>query len=347
MKYSRIIVSKFGGPENLHLIKEEIPEPSADQVRVKILTAGVSLADILIREGIHPESFFKRPPLCIGWDIVGVVDKIGDKASKISTWRTGDTVAALPIVGGYAEYLCLPSDQLVPVPYGLDPAEVVSVILNYTTAYQMLHRSAHIESEDSVLVHSGGGGVGTALLQLGKLQDLEMYSTCSLRKQKIVSELGGIPIDYKSVDFVQEIFRLTNDGVDAVFDGIGTESLMRSYKALPTGGRLIGYGFGSKSKNRSSRGGQIVSNVVNWISVLALNLIPDSRKVIPYSIQTLKRRKPDWFHEDLQIIFNLLKQQKIKPIIATRLPLNQAVQAHELLESGSMTGKIVLICNSL
>ncbi len=144
MRYSRIIVSKFGGPENLHLIKEEIPEPSADQVRVKILTAGVSLADILIREGIHPESFFKRPPLCIGWDIVGVVDKIGDKASKISTWRTGDTVAALPIVGGYAEYLCLPSDQLVPVPYGLDPAEVVSVILNYT-AYQMLHRSAHIE----------------------------------------------------------------------------------------------------------------------------------------------------------------------------------------------------------
>ena len=129
-------------------------------------------------------------------------------------WRTGDTVAALPIVGGYAEYLCLPSEQLVPVPYGLDPAEVVSVILNYTTAYQMLHRSAHIESGESVLVHSGGGGVGTALLQLGKLQGPEMYYTCSLRKQKIVSELGGIPIDYKSVDFVQEIFRLTNDGVD-------------------------------------------------------------------------------------------------------------------------------------
>lgn len=350
MKYSRIIVSKFGGPENLHLIKEEIPEPSANQVRVKILTAGVSLADILIREGIHPESLFKRPPICIGWDIVGVVDKIGDKASRTSrtsTWRMGDTVAALPIVGGYAEYLCLPSDQLVPVPYGLDPAEVVSVILNYTTAYQMLHRSAHIESGESVLVHSGGGGVGTALLQLGKLQGLEMYSTCSLRKKKVVSELGGKPIDYKSVDFVQEIFRLTNDGVDAVFDGIGTESLMRSYKALRTGGRLIGYGFGSKSKDRGSRAGQIVSNVVNWISVLALNLIPDSRKVIPYSIQTLKRRKPDWFREDLQIVFNLLKQQKIKPIISTRLPLNQAAQAHELLESGSMTGKIVLICNSL
>jgi len=347
MKYSRIIVSKFGGPENLHLIKDEIPEPSPNEIRVKILTAGVSLADILIREGIHPESLFKRPPLCIGWDIVGIVDKIGHKAARTSTWRTGDTVAALPIVGGYAEYLCLPSDQLVPVPYGLDPAEVVSVILNYTTAYQMLHRSAHIESGETVLVHSGGGGVGSALLQLGKLQGLEMYSTCSLRKQKIVTELGGIPIDYKAVDFVQEIFRLTDDGVDAVFDGIGTESLMRSYKVLRTGGRLIGYGFGSKSKDRLNRTGQIVTNVVNWIRLLALNLKPDSRKVIPYSIQTLKRRKPEWFREDLQIVFNLLKQQKIKPIVSTRLPLNQAVRAHELLESGSISGKIVLICNSL
>lgn len=340
------MVSKFGGPENLHLIEEEIPEPRANQVRVKILTAGVSLADILIREGVHPESLFKRIPFGIGWDIVGVVDKIGDKASRTSTWHIGDTVAALPIVGGYAEYLCLPSNQLVPVPSGLDPAEAVSAILNYTTAYQMLHRSAQIKSGESVLVHSGAGGVGTALLQLGKLQGLEMYATCSLRKQKVVSELGGKPIDYKSVDFVKEIFSLTDDGVDAVFDGIGTKSLMRSYKTLRTGGRLIGYGFGSKSKDRRRHAGHIVSNVVNWIGVLALNLIPDSRKVIPYSIQTLKRRKPDWFREDLQKVFNLLKQKKIKPIVATRLPLNQAIQAHELLESGMVTGKIVFICNS-
>lgn len=340
-------MSKFGGPENLRLIEEEIPEPRSNQVRVKVLTAGVSLADILIREGIHPESLFKRPPLSIGWDIVGTVDKIGDKASRTSTWQTGDTVAALPILGGYAEYLCLPSDHLVPVPYGLDPTEAVSLILNYTTAYQMLHRSAHIDSGESVLVHGGAGGVGSALLQLGKLQDLEMYATCSLSKQKIVSELGGKPIDYKSVDFVKEIFRLTGEGVDAVFDGIGTKSLMRSYKTLRTGGRLIGYGFGSKSKDRLSRTNQIISSLTTWINLLALNMIPDGRKVIPYSIQTMKRRKPDWFLEDLQILFSLLKQHKIKPIIATRLPLNQAIQAHELLETGSVTGKIVLICNSL
>jgi NADPH:quinone reductase-like Zn-dependent oxidoreductase len=342
----RVIVSKFGGPENLRLIEEEIPVPDAHEVRVKILAAGVSLADILIREGIHPESLFRRTPFSLGWDIVGIVDKVGEKVTTASTWRIGDIVAALPIVGGYAQYLCLPPNEIVSVPSGLDPAEAVSLVLNYTTAYQMLHRCAHIKSRESILVHGAAGGVGTALLQLGRLTGVEMYGTCSLSKEKIVSELGGKPIDYKSVDFIQEIFRLTENGVDIVFDGIGTKSLMRSYKTLRTGGRLIGYGFGSMSKNGHRRTHQIVSNVINWINLLALNLIPDKRKVIHYSIQTLKRRKPDWFREDLQILFNLLKHEKLKPIIAARLPLNQAIQAHELVGTGSATGKIVFICNA-
>ena len=345
MNNRRVIVSKFGGPENLRLIEEEIPVPEAHEVRVKILTAGVSLADILIREGIHPESLFRRTPFSLGWDIVGIVDKVGEKVTTTSTWRIGDTVDAIPIVGGYAQYLCLPANELVSVPSGLDPADAVSLVLNYTTAYQMLHRCARIKSRESILVHGAAGGVGTALLQLGRLTGVEMYGTCSLSKEKIVSELGGKPIDYKSVDFVQEIFRLTENGVDVVFDGIGTKSLKRSYKTLRTGGRLIGYGFGSMPKNGHHRTNQIVSNVINWINLLALNLIPDRRKVIPYSIQTLKRRKPDRFREDLQMLFNLLKDEKIKPTIAARMPLNQAMQAHELIGTGSATGKIVLICN--
>lgn len=129
-----------------------------------------------------------------------------------------------------------------------------------------------------------------------------------------------------------------------MFDGIGTKSLLRSYKTLRPGGRLIGYGFGSTLKD--GRPHQIISNIVNWIKVLGLNLIPDGRKIIPYSIQTLKARKPDWFREDLSILLNLLKQEKIRPLIAARMPLNQAVQAHELIGTGSVTGKIVLICNA-
>lgn len=345
MNSKRVIVSKFGGSENLRLIEEVIPEPRADEVRVKILSAGVSLADILIREGVHPESLFKRTPFSLGWDILGTVDKLGDKVSSTNSLTLGDTVAALPIVGGYAQYLCLPSSELVSVPSGLDPAEAVSMVLNYTTAYQMLHRCARIRFGERILVHGATGGVGTALLQLGKLAGLDMYGTCSHSKMKVVSELGGKPIDYKSVDFVQEVFRLTGNGMDAVFDGIGTKSLLRSYTTLRKRGRLVGYGFGSKTKDRRHQRYQTLSNILNWVNVFALNLVPYRRKVIPYSIQTLKRRSPDWFREDLRVLFNLLGQKKIKPIIAARMPLTEAVKAHEILEKGSIMGKIVFICN--
>jgi NADPH:quinone reductase and related Zn-dependent oxidoreductases len=153
-------------------------------VRIKILTAGVSLADILMREGVHPESLFRRTPFSLGWDIVGKVDKLGDRVSSTNRWTIGDTVAALPIVGGYAQYLCLPSSQLVSVPSGLDPAEAVSMVLNYTTSYQMLYRCARVRFGERILVHGAAGGVGTALLQLGKLAGLDMYGTALIVERK-------------------------------------------------------------------------------------------------------------------------------------------------------------------
>jgi NADPH:quinone reductase-like Zn-dependent oxidoreductase len=341
MKYKHIMISQFGGPENLLLIEDELPEPRANEVRVKVLAAGVSFADILMRQGVHPESWnLGRTPFTPGWDVVGVVDKLGD---KVSTWQTGQTVAALPIVGGYSEYICLPTTELVPVPSGLDYAEAVSLVLNYITAYQMLHRCAHIKPGESMLINGGAaGGVGTALLQLGKLANLKkMYGTASSEKHNIVSDLGGIPIDYKSVDLVQEIKRVTSQdddnkresGVDAVFDGIGGKSFHSSYEILRGGGRLVAYG------------GTPTADLGAWLMMFTMNVVSDERKFILYSIQTLKRLKPDWFHEDLTLLFDMLKQRKISPIIAAKMPLNQAAQAHELLAGGSVKGKIVLICN--
>jgi NADPH2:quinone reductase len=280
----------------------------------------------------------RRPPFTLGWDVVGVVDKLGD---KVSTWQTGQMVVALPIVGGYSEYVFLPSNELIPVPPGLDHAEAVSLVLNYTTAYQMLHRCAHIKPAEIILINGGAaGGVGTALLQLGKLANLKkMYGTASYEKHDIVSSLGGIPIDYKSVDLVQEIAKVMShddeaeSGVDAVFDGIGGKSLRSSYEMLRSGGRLVAYG------------GTPTTDLEDWLMMFTLNLVPDEREFMLYSIQTLRRLKPDWFHEDLILLLNLLKEGKIKPIIAARIPLNEAAQAHELLASGSVNGKIVLSCN--
>jgi NADPH2:quinone reductase len=249
VKHARILVTHYGGPEALQILEEECPEPKHGEARVRVLAAGVSLPDLLMREGVHPET--PSLPFTPGWDLIGVVDRLGDGPAEL---EPGQIVAALPISGAYAEFICLPQRELVPVPSGLDAAEAVSLVLNYVTAYQMLHRSAKVRQGQRVLIHGAAGGVGSALLQLGRLAALAMYGTCSSRGAAAVSGLGGIAIDYRQLDFVKEVQRLTGTGVDAVFDGIGGSHIWRSRKALRPGGTVVAYGLTS-----SLRGGRLAS----------------------------------------------------------------------------------------
>ena len=238
--YRHVTVSKLGGPEVLQILEDELPQPGPGDVRVRILAAGISLPDVFMREGVHPEAH--RPPFTPGWDLVGIVDQLGPGATGP---ETGEMVAAMPIIGAQAEYICLPQSELSVVPAGVDPAEAVCVILNYVTAYQMMHRTARVRPGQRVLIHAAAGGVGTALLQLGRLAGLEMYGTASRRAHEMVRSLGGVPIDYRAVDFVEEVRHLAPDGVDVVFDGIGGAHIWRSRKALCAGGKAVAYGYTS------------------------------------------------------------------------------------------------------
>ncbi len=344
MRHTRIIVTHYGGPDELRVVEEECPEPKAGEVRVRVLAAGVALPDVMAREGIHPET--PPVPFTPGWDLVGVVDRLG---AGISGIEPGQMVAAMPIHGAYAEYVCLPQRELIPVPSGLDAAEAVSLVLNYITAYQMLHGSAKVRSGQRVLIHGAAGGVGTALLQLGRLAGLEMYGTCSSRGASTVSDLGGIPIDYQHQDFVKEIHRLTSEGVDAVFDPMGGTHLWNSRKALRPGGRVVGYGLISSirgeglTSGRPGRRQRFRGIAIFGLYIAGGWLLPGRKRVVPYSIQTLKRLKPELFRQDLIALLDLLQQKKIKPLIAQRFPLAEARHAHELLGKGGVTGKIVLV----
>jgi NADPH2:quinone reductase len=256
----------------------------------------------------------------------------------------------MPIHGCYAQYVCVPQGKLVAVPAGVEPPEAVAVVLYYTTAYQMLHRSVKARPRQRMLIHGASGGVGSAMLQLARLTGVEMYGTCSADAATVVRELGGIPIDYKSTDFVKEIHRLTGDGLDAVFDGIGGDNLWRSRDALREGGRVVTYGFQSKM-----RGGRMAtrsegrhpireSAELGWF-VVRNYFKPGRKSMVPYSIQWLMRFRPGWFRHDLLTLLDLLKQGQIKPLIAQRLPLQEARRAHEMLGKGGVLGKIVLLPN--
>jgi len=161
--------------------------------------------------------------------------------------------------------------------------------------------------------------------------------------------LGCIPIDYQHRDFVKEIHRLTNEGVDVVFDGIGGTHMWRSRKALRPGGKVVAYGLTSSLRDgRLASGNSGRRHRFRGIPIFGLYiaggwLLPGRKRVVPYSIQWLKRWRPALFRQDLIALFDLLQQKKIKPLIAQRFPLAEVRRAHELLGKEGVIGKIVLL----
>lgn len=338
MKYKHVVITRPGGPEVLQVVEDELPEPKAGEIRVKVLATGVAFTDVMMREGVYPG--VPKLPYSPGYDIVGIVEKLGDGVLNLGV---GQAIAAMTIVGGYSEYLCIPAADAVPVPAGVDPVEAVALVLHYITAYQMLHRFAQVQAGDRILIHGAGGGVGTALLELGQLAGLEMYGTEAASKHELVSQLGGVPIDYQREDFGDRIHQFTGDGVDAVFDCIGGSHLWRSYKTLRQGGTLVSYGFMSAFQGKGSKMLKIGATLLR---VALLSLIPDGRRAISYSIASVKDQHPDWYRDDLSTLLNLLAEGQIRPIVSDRLPLTEAAHAHELLDQSAVSGKLVLVCNA-
>jgi len=336
MSYKKMILNEFGGPEVLHVVEEDaLPEPGSDEVRVKVLAASATFTDTMVRKGTY-YGFKETPPLSPGYDMVGVVDKLGVGVTGL---EIGQMVADLTVWGAYTEYILRPADALVPVPAGLEPAEAVSMVLSYVTAYQMLHRIAKVQRGQKILVHGAGGAVGTALLELGGLLDLEMYGTASKSKHDLVKNLGGIPIDYKSEDFLERVQALDGDGMNASFDAIGGENFKRSFDSLKKGGTLVAYGFYNQAMGRGGSVPMAYTKVALW------NILPNGRKTSFYSIGALRKKNPEWFKEDLSVLFDLLAAGKIKPSIERRMNLEDAAQAHELIEGAAVKGRIVLVVN--
>lgn len=326
----RIVFDQYGGPEVLHMLEEDIPTPASDEVLVQILVTGVAHGDIMIRKGILAPPFHKFP-VTPGFEIVGVVKEIG---SDVTSVRPDQLVAALTVIGGYSDFICIQKDALVSLPEGVKPEEAASIVLNYATAYQMLHRYAKVRKGEVILVHGAAGGVGTALLQLGKLADLKIFGTASLPKHPYLSSQNATPINYRNTDFVQKVRSEYPKGIDVVFDPIGGNNFKRSYQVLRKGGRLIGYGF----QNAESKA-YVISSLMRLMSY---KLVPNGKRSKFYSIAMDRKSKSDWIKEDLNTLFQLLAKGAIQPAIQHIFPLSKAKEAHELFEKGNGTGKILL-----
>ena len=335
------------------MVEENDPRPEPGEVRIRVLAAGVSFTDAQLRAGTYIPGA-PKPPFTPGYEVVGVVEELGPGCSRL---REGDRIGALTVWGADAERVCVPEASAVDVPEDLDPAEVLSLLFPYMTAYQVIHRTAMAKSGETVLVHGAAGRVGIAELELGALAGLRLYGTCSARDRAAVERLGAVAIDYRTEDFLTRVRKLTGgDGVDVVLDSLGGPISLRSFRALRPGGRLVVFGRYATLSHGHKDWRAVFEWYASVVSVWAWGKLSPRRRVLKYQIQKFRDhaqlragavggepRYPEWFREDFATLIQLLREGKIHPVVAERLPLSDARRAHELLESSAAKGKLVLV----
>ncbi len=329
MTYKCLLVTHRGGIDAVTIVEKELVAPTAGQVRIKILASPVCQDDIAVRIGNRP--FLAKTPFVPGYSMLGVVDAVGEGVNEYSP---GECVAALTNFGGHAEYIYLPENELVKVPDHLDPAEAVVMMLNYLVAYQVMHRVVNVQAGQKALVVGASGGVGTAFLDLGRLAGLHLYGLASAGKFTVLESFGAAPIDYRTQDFVEVIRSALPDGLDFVFNGMGEEYFGRGLAVLRRGGVLVHYG-GPQNFSRF---------LLLALKLIGNNLVPNGKKIKGYGTH---RGDVDQYKKDWTELFGLLADRKIQPLIYRKLPLLEAIQAYKLLESGEVSGNIVLLSPEL
>jgi NADPH:quinone reductase-like Zn-dependent oxidoreductase len=326
---------RFGGPEELEVVDAPLPTAGRGEVRVRVLASSLEYTDVVIRRHLYPQTMARRPPFVLGYDVVGEIDQLGD---GVSGFQLGDRVADLTVLGSNAAYRTLRADHLTRVPAGVDAAEAAAMILSWTTAYQLLHRAAHVHRGQRVLVHGAAGAVGQALLVLGRLAGLELWGTARGEHAALIRELGATPIDYQREDFT----RVLPGGFDVVFDGIGKGGYGSSFAALKRGGMLCAYGYtaGVQPRRRPLTILMWLARVYLWRRLLSW--LPGGKRVRVYSINLMRARHSAWFREDLERLFGLLAARAIRPRVAERISFDGVAEAHRRVEAGGLKGKLVL-----
>jgi NADPH:quinone reductase-like Zn-dependent oxidoreductase len=327
--YRAIRLNGKGGLDQLEEVELPLEPPKRGELRIRVRASGAGFTDITKRTGYYP--FRPSFPFVEGYEVVGDVDALGD---GVSGFAIGDRVCALTVYGAWAEYFTRSADDFVRVPEGLDDREVVALILNYVTAYQMIHRVARMTAGQSALVTGANGGVGTALLELLRAHRVRAIGAASPRQFAFVRSLGAEPIESRTLPLDEAIQGVASGGVDVSFDGLGGTRTRECARATRRGGLVVSYGF------MATRGG---IDVIRSLAQLYIGSRLSGRRGAFYGITARYRKDKRPFKEDLPKLFAFLASRTIAPRLAATLPLLAGREAERMLEAGGVTGKIVLL----
>jgi NADPH:quinone reductase-like Zn-dependent oxidoreductase len=328
----KVVITAFGDESKLAVIEADLPEPAEGEVQLEVEYSIVSGSDVNMRRGTYP--FQQKAPLTPGYSVLGTVAVNGTGCSQ---FQVGEQVACLSKYEGQAERINLPERFLVPVPEGIDRKAAVALVLDWVTAYQMLHRSAHVRAGQKLFVHGLSGGVGSALVSLGRLAGAEVFGTAAPGKHEDLRGLGATPFDYSDKTWMGAMRAL--GGVDAVFDPLGFESFNDSYAVLRKGGILVGYGMNLPALKKTPR--KAVLPVVVKLFARNLAFWTGKRTTFYGLTRTSKHFKPD-----LEALFGLLHDGKIMVPIKATFPLEEIQAAHREYARSAGLGSIILAVNA-
>jgi synaptic vesicle membrane protein VAT-1 len=333
----QIVIARHGPAEVLRLREAQDPVPGTGEVRIAVRAIGVNFADVLARLGLYPDA--PPVPFVPGYEVAGVIDAVGERDSR---HREGDRVLALTRFGGYSTSVVVQAAHALAVPSRLSDEEAAAIPVNYLTAYVALYKLGNVEPGETVLVHSAGGGVGIAAIQLAHLRRAAIVGTASARKHEALRTMGVEHlIDPSAADVSTEVLKITaGRGVDVVLDPIGGRHLRDSYRLLAPLGRLITFGAASVAGEKR-----------NWLRLARvflqmpafrpMALINSNRGVLGLNLGRL------WSEEQrigamMAEILEHVEDGRLRPIIAASFPLEDPAGAHRYLQSRSNIGKVIL-----
>jgi NADPH:quinone reductase len=316
----RVVITRTGGPDVLRVDTDDAPEPAPGHLRIRVTAAGVARADLLMRAGRYPGRA-PAPPFTPGWDVTGVVDATGP---HVPTWWRGRRVVALTLTGGHASHVCAPASSVVVLPDTVGEHDAACLPLTHVTAHELLHHVARVHPGERVLVHGAAGGVGTALLDLGRLLGADMYGVAAPRDRALVEEYGAQPVQRG---------REALHRADVVLDMIGGHTLRASWRSLRPCGRLVSYGF------LSTR----ASPARDLLHLRLWNALPNGRRAAFYRLSTNARRHPDRIRTTLESLVTKLAEGRLHPQIAACVPLDEPAEAHRIADAATARGKVLLV----
>ena len=314
-----------GAPDVMHLSETNVPKPAAGEVLVKVAYAGVNRPDCLQRSGRYPPPPGASPIL--GLEASGQVVALGEGVTR---WKQGDLVCGLANGGAYAEYVCIPQGQALPVPAGLTLLQAAALPENYFTVWTNVFQRGKLQAGETFLVHGGSSGIGLTAIQLAKAFGARVMCTVGNTEKMHACQAAGadLSINYRTQDFVKEVVSATDQkGVNIILDMVGGDYMQRNINCLAVDGRLVQIAFLQPSKTE-----------VDWIGLMVKRLTFTGSTLRPRTAVDKAQMAND-LHEQ---VWPLLQQGKCLPVVHQVFDLSEAKQAHELMESSTHIGKIML-----